>query len=198
MISGMWRILLLVGMSGLVLPAQAQELPSDATSPAAALKPADLRAEQLDRLFAQLRKPDVSGEVIEQRIWQLWSSSDSPTAEALLQQSQRAIEARAPAEALAILDRLVGAYPEFAEAWNKRATLYFIIDRYDASLHDIDRVLDLEPRHFGALAGRGMILMRQKKYAEARAAYEQALAVNPTLESAREAISQIDRIEQGI
>lgn len=198
MISGMWRILLLVGMSGLVLPAQAQELPSDATSSAAALKPADLRAEQLDRLFAQLRKPDVSGEVIEQRIWQLWSSSDSPTAEALLQQSQRAIEARAPAEALAILDRLVGAYPEFAEAWNKRATLYFIIDRYDASLHDIDRVLDLEPRHFGALAGRGMILMRQKKYAEARAAYEQALAVNPTLESAREAISQIDRIEQGI
>ncbi|WP_395687275.1 tetratricopeptide repeat protein [Aestuariivirga sp.] len=194
----MLRVSLMVGAVFLVSPALAQSSQLDASSSAVPLKPAELRAEQLDALFALLHQPGTVGGPVEQQIWQLWNSSDSPTAEALLQQSERAIAAQAPVEALAILDRLTGAYPDFAEAWNKRATLYFILDRYDASLRDIEKVLDLEPRHFGALTGKGMILMRQKKYAEARAAYEEALAVNPTLQGAEEAINAIDRIEQGI
>lgn len=194
----MVRFLLLIGLVVLAPSALAQDQSHDVASSSAPLSPAELRAEQLDSLFALLRQPGVAGEPVEQRIWQLWNASDSPTAEALLQQSQRAIAGRAPDEALAILDRLIGAYTGFAEAWNKRATLYFMLKRYDASLRDIEKVLDLEPRHFGALSGKGMILMRQKKYAEARAAYEEALAVNPTLSSAQEAINEIDRIEQGI
>jgi tetratricopeptide (TPR) repeat protein len=135
---------------------------------------------------------------VERKIWSLWAASDSPTAEILLSQASRAIEDRAPAEALSILDRLVGAYPDFAEAWNKRATLYFMMKRYDQALNDIEKVVDLEPRHFGALAGRGMILERQKKYSAAREAYEEALAVNPTLEQVKSALKELDRMEQGI
>lgn len=162
------------------------------------LKPAEQRAEQLDILFARLRQPEAAAAGIEKKIWTLWSSSDSPTAEILLRQGQRAMDDGVPDAALSILNRLVGAYPDFAEGWNRRATLYFLMKRYDHSLADIGKVLDLEPRHFGALAGKGMILERQKKYAEARAAYEDALSVNPTLENVKAALKELDRMEQGI
>ncbi len=162
------------------------------------LKPAETRAEQLDILFAHLRRPGVPSDPVELKIWALWAASDSPTAEVLLQQAARAIDDRAPAEALSILDRLVGAFPDYAEAWNKRATLYFMMKRDDQALKDIEKVLDLEPRHFGALAGKGVILERQKKYSAARAAYEDALAVNPTLEQVKDALKALDRLEQGI
>jgi tetratricopeptide (TPR) repeat protein len=162
------------------------------------LKPAELREEQLDILFARLRSQPGDAESIVQKIWSLWNASDSPTAEVLLQQAQRAINGRAPAEALSILDRLVGAYPDYAEAWNKRATLYYLMKRDEQALADIAKVLDLEPRHFGALAGKGMILTREKKYAAARQAYEEALAVNPTLEDVKAALKELDRVEQGI
>ncbi len=73
-----------------------------------------------------------------------------------------------------------------------------MMKRMTPSLKDIDKVLDLEPRHFGALAGKGMILERQKKYSAAREAYEDALAVNPTLEQVKAALKELDRMEQGI
>ena len=171
------------------------EAPVPAEKP---LKPAEMRAEQLDILFAHLHRPGAASDAIEEKIIDLWASSDSPTAEVLLQQAERAIGDRAPAEALSILDRLVGAYPQFAEAWNKRATLYYMMKKDDLALKDIDHVLDLEPRHFGALAGKGMILERQKKYAAAREAYKDALAVNPNLEQVKDALKELDRKEQNI
>jgi tetratricopeptide (TPR) repeat protein len=176
-------------------PADTAAAPAPAGKP---LKPAEMRAEQLDILFAHLHRPNASGDVIEKKILDLWASSDSPTAEVLLRQAAVAINDGAPAEALSILDRLIGAHPGFAEAWNKRATLYFMMKKDDLALKDIDRVLDLEPRHFGALAGRGMILERQKKFAAARAAYKDALAVNPTLEQVKDALKELDRKEQNI
>lgn len=186
--------------------AQEAPVPGDAPAKAAPeasvevkpLKPAEQRAEQLDVLFAELRRPGVRGGEVEERIWALWSASDSPTAEVLLGQAKQAIEDGAPAEALSILNRLIGASPDFAEAWNKRATLYFMMKKDDAALADITHVLELEPRHFGALAGKGMIFERQKKYAAAREAYEEALAVNPTLEQVKAALKELDRVEQGI
>jgi tetratricopeptide (TPR) repeat protein len=177
---------------------EAPALPGAAAPVAKPRKPAEIRAEQLDVLFADLRKPGVRSGPVEEKIWALWSASDSPTAEVLLAQSEQAIEDGAPAEALSILNRLIGANPDYAQAWNKRATLYFMMKHYDDALKDIDKVLDLEPRHFGALAGKGMILERQKKYAAAREAYEEALAVNPTLEEVKASLKELDRIEQGI
>ena len=183
--------------------ALAEDAPAVVAPPAAApaakpLKPAEARADQLDVLFAQLHKPGVQSDAVEEKIWALWDSSDSPTAEVLLRQATLAIQDGAPAEALSILNRLIGADPDFAEAWNKRATLYFMMKKDDAALADIAKVLDLEPRHFGALAGKGMILERQKKYAAARAAYEEALAVNPNLEDVQAALKELDKVEQGI
>ena len=194
-------ILSLAALIGLALPAAAAE--AEAEQPAAVTvpqkKPAELRAEQLDILFARLHKADGGPpQLIEQKIWVLWSLSDSPTAEVLLTQAQRAMDAGAPAESLSILDRLIGAYPDFAEAWNKRATLYYLMKKDDLALQDIDKVLDLEPRHFGALAGKGMILQRQKKYGPALDAFNQALAINPGLESVKVAIKDLQRMEQGI
>ena len=175
--------------------ATAEAPPPPAEKP---LKPAEKRAEQLDILFAHLRRPGVPGDPVELKIWALWAASDSPTAEVLLQQAARAIGDRAPAEALSILDRLVGAFPDYAEAWNKRATLYFMMKRDDKALEDIEKVLDLEPRHFGALAGKGVILERQKKYSAAREAYKDSLAVNPTLQQVKDALKALDRLERGI
>ncbi len=187
----------LPGLEELAPPLPEDQKPAE-LPPEKPRKPAELRAEQLDILFAHLRKPGVESEGIEQKIWSLWNASDSPTAEVLLQQATRAIAAGAPAEALSILDTLVGSFPTYAEAWNKRATLYYMMKRDDQALADIDHVLDLEPRHFGALAGKGMIYERQKKYTQARAAYEEALAVNPNLEQVKSALKELDRMEQGI
>lgn len=183
----------------------ADEVPADDGTPAAEAvaadkpkKPAELRAEQLDILFAHLHRKGVASATVEEKIWALWGASDSPTAEVLLAQAQRAMDDGAPAESLSILNRLIGANPDFAEAWNKRATLYYLMKKDDAALKDIDKVLDLEPRHFGALAGKGMIYQREKKYSEARAAYEDALAVNPNLQEVQAALKELDRLEQGI
>ncbi len=162
-------------------------------------KPAEVRAEQLDVLFARLYKSEgPASQALEQKIWELWSASDSATAEVLLQQASRAMKDGAPAESLSILDRLIGAHPDFAEAWNRRATLYYRMKKDDAALKDIGKVLDLEPRHFGALAGKGMILQRQKKYSAAMEAFKEALAINPGLEAVQSSIKELERLEQGI
>lgn len=183
----------------------AAEVPADDSTPAAEdapaekpRKPSEIRAEQLDILFAHLHRKGVASEPVEEKILALWSASDSPTAEVLLAQAQRAMDDGAPAQSLSILNRLIGANPDFAEAWNKRATLYYLMKKDDAALKDIDKVLDLEPRHYGALAGRGMILQREKKYSAAREAFEEALAVNPNLEEVQAALKELDRLEQGI
>ena len=188
-------VLSILALSG---PAVAQEAaePVPAVKP---LKPAELRAEEIDRLMAKLRTAaEPERTLTEQRIWDLWQASDSPTAEVLLNQAQAAMDDGAPAESLSILDRLIGAYPDFAEAWNKRATLYYLMHRDEAALADIAKVLDLEPRHFGALAGRGLIYQREKKYALARAAFQDALAINPGMEAIKAALKELDQLEQGI
>ena len=162
--------------------------------------PADIRADHLDALFAKLHR--VTGErdakSTEQDIWAVWMSSDSPTAEVLLQQATRAMGGGAFEQSRDILNRLIGAYPDFAEAWNKRATLYFAMGRFTESLADIDKVLELEPRHFGALSGRGMILQRQKNYGAALEAFRDALAINPNMESVKDAVKALEKFEQPI
>lgn len=162
-------------------------------------KPAEVRAEQLDILFARLYTSKGDGtEGLTQQIWSLWNANDSATAEVLLAQAARAMNDGAPAEALSILDKVIGANPDYAEAWNKRATLYYMMKKDDASLKDIDKVLDLEPRHFGALAGRGMIYQRAKKYTLALEAFREALRLNPGMESVKQSIKDLEKIEQGI
>jgi tetratricopeptide (TPR) repeat protein len=158
------------------------------------------RDETLDTLLASLRQAQGEGEAkrVETRIRQLWATTDSPTAEALLGQASAALNKFDLDASLHILNETIDAYPGFAEAWNRRAALYFSQGKYDQSLADIDKALELEPRHFGALAARGMILQKQQKYGAAAEAYKDALAVNPNLTSAKEALKALERLEAPI
>lgn len=198
------RALLVIALavSQSLSPALAGEVSASSSATVTISKetPAQLRADALDRLMAALHATKLagSGAPIESEIWKLWMASDSATAEVLLQQATAALEAGDNEPSLAILDRVVDQYPDFAEAWNKRATLYFNLGRYDDSLRDIDHVLALEPRHFGALAGRGMILAQQKKYDLALAALREALAVNPQMADVQAAIKLIERLQRAI
>ena len=97
-----------------------------------------------------------------------------------------------------ILIQLVESYPDFAEGWNRRATLYFMEQRFDASLTDIDHVLALEPRHFGALAGKAAILRSQHKDIEALKVLKETLAINPHMASVAEAIKELEKAQPDI
>jgi tetratricopeptide (TPR) repeat protein len=160
----------------------------------------EMREETLDRLFASLRtaSDEQAAKATEEKIWELWSRSASPTAEVLLGQAVVAMGAAENAASLEILDSIIAAYPSYAEAWNRRATLHFMLGNYNASLGDIEKVLDLEPRHFGALAGRGMIYQSQGKWSAALAAFREALQMNPNMTGVKNAVQELAKREQDI
>ena len=198
------RIPLMLCLALLTAPAafaeEAREPPSSAAPVVARKSPAEMRADRLDGLFAKLRlaRDEDEAKKAEESIWKLWMTSDSPTAEVLLGQASAAMAAKQFDASLEILDSLVEVHPDFAEAWNKRATLYYLLGRTRDSLADIDTVLDLEPRHFGALSGRGMIHQKEKNFSAAMAAFRDALAVNPSMSSIKKAIKQIEKFERDI
>ena len=162
--------------------------------------PATIRADLLDRLFARLVKAtsDEEGQAVEQAIWKLWMASDSPTAELLLGQAVKVSAVGDNETALGILDKLIRVHPDFMEAWNRRATVYFLLGRYQESLSDIDQVLAREPRHFGALSGLGMIKRRLGDLSAARAAFSDALAVHPHMPGVKRALEELEREETPI
>ena len=195
-----FRILaLVIGLSVFALPAMARE-GDEAGVAVEKLTPQQQREESLDVLFARLQQSasETIARDVEQKIWTLWSQSDSPTADVLLGQAVAAMDAQDSASSFAILDRVIASYPSYAEAWNKRATLNFMVGKYKASLNDIEKVLDLEPRHFGALAGRGMIYNAQEEWSLALDAYRDALAVNPNMPSVKSAIKELEKRLQDI
>lgn len=187
-------------VSGAALAQESRE-PGGPRAPTVDRKsPAEARSDLLDSLFARLHKvgSPAEAQTVERAIWELWMRSDSPTAELLLTQAVKALGAGEERASLSILDRLVAIHPEFAEAWNKRATVYFMIGRYNDSLSDITHVLELEPRHFGALSGLGMIKQQQGDKKAALEAFRDALAVNPQLEGARQAVEELAADEEDI
>jgi len=173
---------------------------ADSDVPTQKLTAQETREVALDRLFASLHKAsdEEAAKGVEEKIWELWSRFDSPTAEVLLGQAVVAMGASENAASLEILDRIVASYPTYAEAWNKRATLHFALGNYEASLRDIDKVLDLEPRHFGALAGRGMIYQRQENWTAALNAYREALSMNPSMTGVKNAVQELSKREREI
>jgi tetratricopeptide (TPR) repeat protein len=162
------------------------------------LTPHEMRDDTLDSLFAKLQRAsnEDDAKLAEQKIWEMWSQSDSVTADVLLNQAVVAMNAGDNKSSLNILNRVINIYPNYAEAWNKRATLNFMIGRYDESLADIDKVLELEPRHFGALSGRGMIYQAQEKWGDALAAFREALKINPNMTAVKNAIHELEKHER--
>ena len=149
----------------------------------AAVPGKDPRARHLDALFAQLRSaPDeATARRLEEDIRSAWRRSDDPTVDAAMAQAIEEAGNHEYDRALAILDDVVGRAPRYAEGWNTRATLLFFMGRLDRSLADIERTLALEPRHFGALAGRALIHIRRGERAQAAASIRAAMAIDPYL-----------------
>ncbi|WP_414831617.1 tetratricopeptide repeat protein [Afifella sp. YEN Y35] len=141
------------------------------------------RDAELSRLYEELKNApsEMEGRRIENLIWQAWMAG--PTAE-ISQMMQEALTARRVADydkAVAILDDVIARAPDYPEAWNQRATLRFLEGDLDGSLEDIDRVMELEPKHFAALSGRGLILLHQGRTRLAHKALREAVAINPWL-----------------
>ena len=160
--------------------------------------PAD-RAHGLDFLFGALKAaPDeVSAKLVEARIWAIWLQTPSDTAALLMMRAKAAMDAQQPDVALKLLDAVIKLRPDYVEAWNRRATLYYLQNDYARSLADIAQVLAREPRHFGALAGLGMIMQDLGEDKRALDAFRKALAIDPYLEKVPELVKQLSEKVEG-
>jgi len=156
-------------------------------------KPGPGLPRRLDTLFERLGNAAnaVEASQIEDAIWAAWMSHPDPIAQERLDLATRAIGAGDHADAETLLDELVAAHPGYAEAWNKRATLYFRMNRDADSVRDIHRTLELEPRHFGAVCGFGQICLRKGERAGALFAFDAALRINPHLGAVRAAREEL-------
>ncbi len=160
---------------------------------------ADQTDARLDELFQRLL---VTGDLreartIEHLIWGIWMQSGSDTVDLLMQRSVKAMSEGRFAEGVGLLSGIVEIKPDYAEGWNKRATLYYMMGRFDESIADVEKTLALEPRHFGALSGLGLIYSQREEWDKALDAYERALAVNPHLPNAEQAIDELTKRVKG-
>jgi len=158
----------------------------------AAVAPAAARQDdsRLDALFERLQATDDGAEAraIEATIWHIWIEADDPAADALMMRGIAALNAGDLRAALAAFDAVTRQLPDFAEGWNKRATVYYLMGRHDASVQDIVRTLALEPRHFGAISGLGLIYTASGQDAEALRTFEEALTIHPHMEAIRQRV----------
>ncbi len=128
---------------------------------------------------------------VEGRIWALWSRTTSDTTQLLMSRAKTAADAKNYDLSIKLLDSIIKLKPDYVEAWNRRATIYYVQNRYQESLADIREVLTREPRHFAALAGLGMIMQELGDDARALAAYRQALTINPHIERIPERVKSL-------
>lgn len=142
---------------------------------------------RLNILFDRLKATESEAEAaaLTHEIWFIWGQSESDTVNGLMAEGVAAMSRRAYGEALAVFNKVVETDPSFAEGWNKRATVHFLMGEHEASVRDVERTLALEPRHFGALSGLGLIYLAVGDDGGALRAFEAALKVNPHLPGAR-------------
>lgn len=137
----------------------------------------------LDKLFTELKAaPDAqTAQAIDQQIWRIWIAPADPDLAGRMAAVLAAEQAGQLTMAMDLAGKLVALYPNYAEGWNQRATIEYQLNQYDASLADIDKVLAIEPRHFGALSGRVLVYLAKDNRPEALKAMIKALAVDPFL-----------------
>lgn len=153
---------------------------------------------ELDALFERLRAAtsQPGRAEIEQRIWAVWCSHEDTAAATGMKQVVDAFETGDFQSADERLSDLIGRWPNWAEAWNKRATLHFAQDHDADSLDDIVHTLELEPRHFGALSGFGQICLRAGDYTSALLAFERVLVIDPNLPEVQRAVNLLRKQAQ--
>lgn len=166
--------------------AQADATSSGTTTP-------DQTAKPLDKLFADLKRERDAKKAkrISERIWSLWRDSGSATGNLLMQWADQAMVDNKNGLALDFLDQLVVLMPDFAEGWNRRATLHYVMGNPIKSMADINRVLVLEPRHFGAMAGMAAILGHTGDDESALRVWERMLEVYPASQQAQHMVGEL-------
>ena len=160
--------------------------------------PADQNDPALDDLFERLAvtTSDKEGSDITHEIWQRWTANSNSDVSQLMQIGIRALNYSTYRKALRSFDRVIEMAPGFAEGWNKRATLYYHIKEYRRSIDDIKETLRLEPRHFGAWSGLGLVSIAQENYAGALAAFKKALSINPHISNIRRYVQKLEDWQQ--
>ena len=151
---------------------------------------------KLDRLFDDLKNLNskLTYET-EQQIWKIWSTH--PTDQKLttiLNQGSELVLSQKYVEAVHVFSKIIKLDPTWAEAWNKRATVLYLLGDYEGSQRDINEVLKLESRHFGALSGQGLVNIKLKNYEKAIKSYQQALEIYPSMKSPEIMIKQIEAL----
>ena len=204
--SSISRIALVAGLgAALMLPvwldqALAQQSGSEPGSPPAATPETSLSdgqssesteapSDSLDALFARLKRAATEDEAkaVNREIQVRWLESGSDTVNLLMQRALKAMETKDYPLSLDLLDSVIDLKPGYAEGWNKRATVFYLMNDYGRSIGDIEQTLKLEPRHFGALSGLGSIFKKLGKDADALKAYERALELHPRHKTLQEA-----------
>jgi tetratricopeptide (TPR) repeat protein len=153
----------------------------------------------LDTLFSALKiaPDDASAKAIEDRIWASWLASGSDTCTLLMTRVKDATDDKNFDLAIKLLDAVIAIKPDYVEAWNRRATVYYLKQDYGHSLADLREVLAKEPRHFGALSGLGLILQDIGDDKDALEAYRKALAIDPHLENIPEVVKTLSEKVEG-
>ncbi|MGB1182907.1 MAG: tetratricopeptide repeat protein [Candidatus Puniceispirillaceae bacterium] len=161
---------------------------------------ADQTDARLPALFTELRTTSEAekAKIVAAEIWQIWSEhSDNDRLSERLKIGIAQMEAGRLRQAEQIFTTIIDADPAFAEAWNKRATVYFLMGAYDRSKRDIAQTILREPRHFGALSGLGLVETHLGNYEAALNAYEQAIALHPYLENYEEITTALKKLVAG-
>jgi tetratricopeptide (TPR) repeat protein len=153
------------------------------------------RMDDAPALVRALRDADeVVRALAEHSLWQVWSRSGDPEVDALFQVGVEQMNQRAGLAAVETFTAIIQRKPDFAEGWNKRATVYFLLGEYERSLRDCDEVMRRNPYHFGALAGYGQIYLQLDQPERALEYFQRALQVNPNLRGVEMAVEQLRRL----
>lgn len=175
-------------------PALAAEPTAAAIDKPADAKPSEAKPEnRLDELFSELKRErnEKAAERIAARIWEEWGHSDSASIDLMMLWSKNAMESRKFDVALDFLDQVVTMSPSYAEGWNRRATVHFMMQNYSMSMSDINRTLALEPRHFGALAGMAQIFKNSGNKQRALDAWQRVLDIYPMMRNAQNEVATL-------
>ena len=142
---------------------------------------ADQNDPRLNNLFKKLNNTENQQEIsnLIKDIWDIWYEVDDPKVIEYFEKGIQAMRIRNYPLAVRFFNNLIEEDPNFAEAWNKRATVYFMMGDFDKSMKDIIKTLELEPRHFGALDGMGLIFIHQEQYEQAIEVYDKMLEIFP-------------------
>ena len=157
---------------------------------------ANERDVRLNQLFNELKvnNPEIAS-IVEQQIWKIWSTHPSDTKlTARLEEGSQFVRDQQLSKAIEIFTEVINLDQNWAEAWNKRATVFYMMGEFKKSQDDIDKVLAIEARHFGALAGQGLVNIQLKNYEKAIFSYQQVKEIHPSMQSPEIMIRRIEEL----